>query len=153
MSHSHLKSFSEVQNSIKHLRWRRIFENSQLRAVNCFCKKLHLICFDRILNTPLARSSRSEVFCKKGFLKNFAKFTGKHLCQSLFLNKVADLRPVTLLKKRLQHGCFPANFAKFLRTPFLAEHLRSLLLSRSERFNKITSITTEIESFPEQMFS
>ena len=25
-----------------------------------------------------------EVFCKKYGLKNFAKFTGKHLCQSLF---------------------------------------------------------------------
>ena len=32
---------------------------------------------------------RSYVFCKKGVLKNFAKFTGKHLCQSLFFNKVA----------------------------------------------------------------
>ena len=30
------------------------------------------------------RSSRPEVFCKKGVLRNFAKFTGKHLCQSLF---------------------------------------------------------------------
>ena len=38
-----------------------------------------------------------EVFCKKGVLKNFAKFSGKHLCQSLFSNKVADLRPATLL--------------------------------------------------------
>ena len=37
------------------------------------------------------RSSRPEVFCKKGALKNFAKFTGKHLCQSLFFNKVAGL--------------------------------------------------------------
>ena len=26
-----------------------------------------------------------------GVLKNFAKFTGKHLCQSLFFTKVADL--------------------------------------------------------------
>ena len=26
----------------------------------------------------------------KGVLTNFAKFTAKHLCQSLFLNKVAD---------------------------------------------------------------
>ena len=25
----------------------------------------------------------------KGVLRNFAKFKGKHLCQSLFLNKVA----------------------------------------------------------------
>ena len=34
------------------------------------------------------RSSRPEVFCRKGVLGNFAKFTGKHLCQSLFFNKV-----------------------------------------------------------------
>ena len=30
------------------------------------------------------RSSHPEVFCKKGVLRNFAKFTGKHLCQSFF---------------------------------------------------------------------
>ena len=30
------------------------------------------------------RSSRPEVFRKKGVLRNFAKFTGKHLCQRLF---------------------------------------------------------------------
>ena len=32
-----------------------------------------------------------EVFYKKCVLKNFAKFTGKHLCQNLFINKVAGL--------------------------------------------------------------
>ena len=32
------------------------------------------------------------------------------------------------IKKRLWHRCFPVNFVKFLRTPFLTEHLRSLLL-------------------------
>ena len=69
----------------------------------------------------LCRSSRPEVFCKKGVLKNFTKFTEKHLCQSLFLNKDAALRPVTLLKKRLWHRYFPVNFAKFLRAPFLTE--------------------------------
>ena len=30
------------------------------------------------------------MFCEKGVLRNFAKFTGKHSCQSLFFNKVAD---------------------------------------------------------------
>ena len=60
------------------------------------------------------RSSRPEVFCKKGVLRNFTKFTGKHLCQSFFFN-----RPATLLKKKLWHRCFPVNFVKFLRTPFL----------------------------------
>ena len=60
------------------------------------------------------RSSRLEVFCKKGVLENLTKFTGKYLCQSLFFNKVADLRNATLLKKRLWHRCFPLNFVKFL---------------------------------------
>ena len=73
------------------------------------------------------RSSRPEVFCKKGLLRNFAKFTRKHLCHSLFFNKVAGLRPATLLKRDSGTG-FPVNFAKFLRTPFLTEYLRWLLL-------------------------
>ena len=49
------------------------------------------------------RSSRPDVdlFCKKGVLRNFAKFTGRHLCQNLFFNKVTGLRPATLFKKRL----------------------------------------------------
>ena len=29
-----------------------------------------------------------ELFCKKGVPKYFAKFTGKHLCHSLFFNKL-----------------------------------------------------------------
>ena len=35
-----------------------------------------------------------------GVLRNFAKFTGKHLFQNLFFNKVAGLRPATLIGKR-----------------------------------------------------
>ena len=46
-----------------------------------------------------------------------ARFTGIHMCQSVFYNKVAALMPATLLKKGLWHMCFPVNFAKFLRTP------------------------------------
>ena len=64
---------------------------------------------------------------KKGALRNFTKFTGKHLCQSLFFNKVAG--QVFLLKKRLWHRCFPANFVKFLRTPFLQNTSGRLLLN------------------------
>ena len=40
------------------------------------------------------------MFYRKGVLKSFAKFPRKHLCQSLFFNKVTGLRPATLLKKR-----------------------------------------------------
>ena len=80
----------------------------------------YLIGYSRkILKTSTHRSSHPEIFCKKGVLKNFAKFTGKHLCQCLVFNTVAGLRPATSLKKRLWHTYFPVNFAKFLRTPFL----------------------------------
>ena len=34
------------------------------------------------------RSSCPEVFCKKDVLRNFAKFTVKHLCQISFLIKL-----------------------------------------------------------------
>ena len=34
------------------------------------------------------------MFSKKGFLKNFTEFTGKHLYWSLFFNKVAGTPPV-----------------------------------------------------------
>ena len=60
------------------------------------------------------------MFFKKGVLRNFAKFTGKHLCQSLFFNKV---------EKRLWHSYFPVNFAKILRTPFF---YRTPLVAASE---------------------
>ena len=79
----------------------------------------------------LDRSSRPEVFCIRGVLRNFTKFTGKHLCQTFLFNNVAGLRPATLLKKRLWRRCFPVNFVKFLRTPFFIEHLWWLLLFRN----------------------
>ena len=66
----------------------------------------------------LYRSSHQRCSLKKVFLKNFSKFLGKHLCWSLFFNKVSGQRPATLLKKRLQQRCFPVNFMKFLKTPF-----------------------------------
>ena len=38
------------------------------------------------------RSSHRRCSVRKGVLRNFAKFTGKYLCQSLILKKVAGLR-------------------------------------------------------------
>ena len=43
----------------------------------------------------------SEMFNKKGVLRIFAKFTGKHLCQRLFFNKDAGLSP-EILRNRSQ---------------------------------------------------
>ena len=57
----------------------------------------------------IARSSHLRCSIKKWVLRNFTNFTGKHLCQSLFFNKVAGPR-------HSWHSCFPVNFVKFLRT-------------------------------------
>ena len=70
-------------------------------------------------NFVIAQKQPPGVFCKKGVLKTLAKFRRKHLSQKLFFDKVAGLRPTTLLKKTLRHECFPVNFAKFLRMHFL----------------------------------
>ena len=56
------------------------------------------------------------MFCKIGLLKDFAKFTGKHLCRSLFLNKVVGFRSAILLKKRFRNKCFPVSFVKLNNT-------------------------------------
>ena len=72
------------------------------------------------INSCSYKSSRPEVFCRKGVLRNFAKFTERYLRQSL--------RPATLLKKRVWHSCFPLNFEKFLRTLFSQNTSGGLLL-------------------------
>ena len=71
-----------------------------------------------------------ELFCEKGLLRNLTKFTGKRLRQSLFFNKVT-----TLFKKRIFRWCFPVNFVKFLRTPFLTEYLWWLLLNIKKKYS------------------
>ena len=77
----------------------------------------------------MLRNNHQRCSVRKGVLKNFEKFTGKHLCQSLLFNKIEALRSATLLKKRLWHSCFPVNFPKFLRTPFLQNISGRLLLN------------------------
>ena len=58
------------------------------------------------------RSSHRKCSVRNGVLRNLAKFKEKHLCQSLFFNKVAGLIPpeiirsATLLKKRSGTGVF-----------------------------------------------
>ena len=61
--------------------------------------KYIIITFSMVNNTCRCyhRSSRQEVSCEKGVLRNFAKFTGKYLWQSLFLIKVAGLRLIFVM--------------------------------------------------------
>ena len=74
------------------------------------------------------RTSHRKCSLKNGVLKNFAKFAGKDLCQSLFFHKVTGFRPAILLKRRLWQNCFTVNFANILRTHFLQKTSRRPLL-------------------------
>ena len=53
---------------------------------------LSVICV--IIKLILEILSRQELFCKIPVLKNFANFTGKYLCLSVFLNKFVTLQAV-----------------------------------------------------------
>ena len=64
------------------------------------------------------RSSHQRCSMKKGVLRNFRKFAGKHLWQSLFLNKVSGLRPEETLAQVLLY-----EFCVISKNTFLTEHL------------------------------
>ena len=80
-------------------------------------------------------------------LKNFAKFTGKHLCQSLFFNKAKHLRPgalyckfliLILRKKNTQNEHIIAHFVYFFtchysKTVWLAENLNERKITHYEK--------------------
>ena len=63
------------------------------------------------------RSTRPEVFCKKSILGNFAKFTGKQLCQSLFFNKVAG-QACNFIKKETLAQAFSFEFCEISKNTF-----------------------------------
>ena len=54
------------------------------------------------------------VFCEKCVLRNFTKFTGKHLCWSLFFNKEKTMTKV-----------FSDKVWKISKNNFFTEHLRT----------------------------
>ena len=62
----------------------------------------------------ICRSSHSQMFFKIRTLKKIAKFTGKHLCQSLFFNTVAGLTLVQVLSCELY---------EIFKNNFITEHL------------------------------
>ena len=118
-------------HTVKHLEHDRTSTAWKHKKMLILSNELLLICN----STNFARwnrSSRPDVFCKKVALRNFAKFTGKHLCQSLFFDKVAGLRTVTSLKKRLWHRCFPVNGCSFQH--LLLQNLIWFCLNKEKRF-------------------
>ena len=92
------------------------------------------------------------MFCKKGDLRNFAKFIGKNLCQGLYFNKVAEIEfceiskstssvsdPMTSLKS---YWSILKTFLNNKKTPFIPPLLHDDKLitnfkDKAEMFNNL----------------
>ena len=72
----------------------------------------------------LFRNSRPEVFFEKSVLRNLSKFTTKHLCQSLFFNQVAGLRPqaCNFIKKETLAQKFSREFYEISKNAFFLKN-------------------------------
>ena len=70
-----------------------------------------------------------EVFYKKGVLIIFAKFTGKHLCQSLFFNKVAGVSLQLYSKRDFDTNVF-LWILRIFKNAYFKEHLRTTVSDR-----------------------
>ena len=68
---------------------------------------------------------------KKTVLKNLAKCTWKQLHRSISLDEIK----LQVSGLQLWHRCFPLNFTKFLRTPFLQNTSGRLLLANANMNN------------------
>ena len=80
-------------------------------------------CFNKIFKwvhlEEKFRSSHQSCSVKKGVLRKFAKFTGKHLCQRLFFNKAEGLATQSLTQ------VFSCEFCKISKNDFFTEYLQT----------------------------
>ena len=112
-SASHIQSLGEV----------RCFTSSRvLHQFNCRVS-IHVLPMNDFWKTCSEAATRG-VLCKKVFLE-ISQNSQENTCTRVsFLIK---LQVSALLKKRFWHMCFPANFVKFLGTPFLQNTSARLL--------------------------
>ena len=108
--HSSSKEVSYLYWQNKNFNLKTIFHNKP----KCFLKTKLI---EKALNTFFIESATRGILWWNLFLE---------ISQNSQENTCA--RVSYLLKKRLWHSCFPVNSVKFLRTPFLTEHLWWLLL-------------------------
>ena len=77
---------------------KRLPITKNIKSTRDLIKLASLVTF--MIFTPYSQKqslNHLEVLCKKGVLKHFTNFTGKHLCQSLFFNKVGNSGTGTFL--------------------------------------------------------
>ena len=107
------------------------------------------------------RSSRPEVFCKKAVIRNFAKFTGKHLCQSLLFIKNCRHKASAsnFIKKETLAQVFFCEFCEISRNNFcyrippVAVSAQKQALTQLNLFNATDLFLYPLEIFKNLWFS
>ena len=94
--------------------------------------------------TPISQSIyKHNCFWNLKKIRDFAKFSEKHLWWSLLFNNVAGWRPVTLLKKSPAQF-FRLNFEKFfLKNTYFVKYLQT---AASEIWSQLRQIWSECET-------
>ena len=100
------KTGNESELNILNTQPEDCFQPSQTSAMKLFLRK------QLTVETAIMRSSPLVVLCKEGVLTNFAKFTGKHLSQSLVFNEAVDLQSLTLSEKEIPAQMFSCEFCE-----------------------------------------
>ena len=106
--------------------------NSHIKFLICTNQKVF---WTGIVSVQISCNTKSylqnlppELFYEKAVLKPSQNLQENTCVGVSFLAKVQAWRPAALLKKRLQHRCFPKNIVKFLRPPILKNICEPLLL-------------------------
>ena len=73
----------------------------------------------------LAQKQPPEVFYKKAGLENFAKFTGKHLCKSLFLIKL-QASACNFIKKETLSQEFSCEFCEISKNTCILRNFQEI---------------------------
>ena len=84
------------------------------------CRRSELVTYISCCCLLAYRSSHPEVFCKKGILRNFAKFTGKNLSQTLA-------------------QVFSCEFCQISKNTFYTEHPWTTASKTCVKANKVTN--------------
>ena len=87
---------------------------------------------ERIIILSVWETATRRFSIRKGIIDNFTKFTWQHLCQGLFFNKVAGLRPTTLLKQETLTQALSCEFCESFEQTFF---YRKSLVAASVLFN------------------
>ena len=95
-----------------------VWKRTMLLTSNTMKVSVFLIRIIQLYQKYISRSTRPDIFCKKGVLRNFTKFTVKHLCLSLFFNKVAVEVACNFTKKETLVQVFSCEFCKISKNTF-----------------------------------